>query len=110
MGMHPPDDIQSPPPTYKPVGCVFAGIRLQAPLESFYTQDIPSYKSLASDRASPTNTDLKGVGKVSPKPSLLDLKTDDEILGAALQAPARRVLERAEASGPKTGWKDGHLS
>ena len=32
------------------------------------------------------------------------------MLAAALGAPARRVLLRAEAVGPSTGWKDGHLS
>ncbi|KAI8812200.1 hypothetical protein BJ742DRAFT_880965 [Cladochytrium replicatum] len=35
---------------------------------------------------------------------------DVDILSVALGAPARRVLERAEAIGPKTGWKDGFLS
>jgi hypothetical protein len=110
MGIQPPDEMQSPPPTYKPVGCVFAGLRWQPPLDSLYPQGIPNTKSLASDRAGPTNIDLKGSAKTSYKPSLLDLKTDEEILRAALQAPARRVLERAEALGPESGWKDGHLS
>jgi hypothetical protein len=32
------------------------------------------------------------------------------VLAVALGAPARRVLLRAEAVGPSTGWKDGHLS
>ena len=36
--------------------------------------------------------------------------TDEEVLAAALGAPARRVLMRAEMSGPNTGWRDGHLS
>ena len=108
MGIQPSDDLQSPRPT---VGCVFAGIRWQPPLESLYPQVIPNTTSLASGRAGPTDIDFKkGTAKVSSKPSLLDLKTDDEILRAALQAPARRVLERAEALGPESGWKDGHLS
>lgn len=33
--------------------------------------------------------------------------TDDDILAAALGAPGRRVLVRAEEIGPRTGWKDG---
>jgi hypothetical protein len=36
--------------------------------------------------------------------------TDEEVLAAALGAPARRVLMRAQMSGPNTGWRDGHLS
>lgn len=36
--------------------------------------------------------------------------TDEEVLAAALGAPARRVLMRAQMSGPITGWRDGHLS
>ncbi|KAF2703230.1 hypothetical protein K504DRAFT_508145 [Pleomassaria siparia CBS 279.74] len=36
--------------------------------------------------------------------------TDDDLLAAALGAPARRVLMRAEEIGPRTGWKDGYLS
>lgn len=38
------------------------------------------------------------------------MPSDSEVLAAALGAPARRVLLRAEAIGPSTGWKDGHLS
>ena len=36
--------------------------------------------------------------------------TDEEVLAAALGAPARRVLMMAQMSGPNTGWRDGHLS
>ena len=36
--------------------------------------------------------------------------TDDELLAAVLGSPARRVLTRAELLGPRTGWRDGHLS
>ena len=36
--------------------------------------------------------------------------TDEEVLAVALGAPARRVVTRAELSGPSTGWRDGHLS
>jgi hypothetical protein len=36
--------------------------------------------------------------------------TDDEVLATALGAPARAVLLRAELTGPRTGWRDGHLS
>ena len=36
--------------------------------------------------------------------------SDDEVLAVALGAPARRVLMRAESMGPRTGWRDGHLS
>ena len=35
---------------------------------------------------------------------------DTDVLAAALGAPARQVLMRAEEVGPKTGWKDGYLS
>ncbi|KFY78093.1 hypothetical protein V499_02666 [Pseudogymnoascus sp. VKM F-103] len=38
------------------------------------------------------------------------LSSDLEVLAAALGAPARRVLIRAEEVGPSSGWKDGHLS
>lgn len=36
--------------------------------------------------------------------------TPDDVLAAALGAPARRVLLRAEALGPRTGYRDGHLT
>jgi len=36
--------------------------------------------------------------------------SDRDILAAALGAPARRVLTRAETLGPKTGYRDGYLS
>ena len=36
--------------------------------------------------------------------------TDDEVLAAALGAPARRVLMRAETLGPRTGYRDGYLT
>lgn len=35
---------------------------------------------------------------------------DSDLLAAALGAPARQVLLRAEAIGQRTGWKDGYLS
>lgn len=36
--------------------------------------------------------------------------TDEDLLATALGAPARQVMIRAEAIGPRTGWKDGYLS
>ncbi|CCA74881.1 related to nitric-oxide synthase, salivary gland [Serendipita indica DSM 11827] len=36
--------------------------------------------------------------------------SEADILAVALGAPARRVLERADALGPVTGWRDGWLS
>jgi hypothetical protein len=36
--------------------------------------------------------------------------SDNDILAAALGAPARRVLMRADALGPKTGYRDGYLT
>ncbi|KAG8768914.1 hypothetical protein FRC12_005281 [Ceratobasidium sp. 428] len=33
-----------------------------------------------------------------------------DVLAMALGAPARRVLQRADALGPRTGWRDGYLS
>lgn len=36
--------------------------------------------------------------------------SEADILAVALGAPARRVLERADAIGPLTGWRDGWLS
>lgn len=38
------------------------------------------------------------------------IPSDTDVLAAVLGAPARRVLQHAEAVGPSTGWKDGHLS
>lgn len=35
---------------------------------------------------------------------------DVDVLAAALGAPARQVLKRAEEVGPRTGWRDGYLS
>lgn len=35
---------------------------------------------------------------------------DKDLLAAALGAPARQVLLRAESIGPSIGWKDGYLS
>lgn len=34
---------------------------------------------------------------------------ENDILAIALGAPARRVIERAEETGPRTAWKDGHV-
>lgn len=57
------------------------------------------------------------IPEAPPKETLRGLKnadhlnpTDDDVLAAALGAPARRVLMRAEEIGPQTGWKDGYLS
>jgi hypothetical protein len=36
--------------------------------------------------------------------------SDNDILAAALGAPARRVLLRAETLGPRTGFRDGYLT
>ncbi|CAE6432523.1 unnamed protein product [Rhizoctonia solani] len=36
--------------------------------------------------------------------------TELDVLAMALGAPARRVLQRADALGPRTGWRDGYLS
>jgi hypothetical protein len=58
----------------------------------------------------PTTVTIKRDGKRGPKSSAVEIRPEDEILEKALGAPTRRVLERAEALGPKTGWKDGHLS
>lgn len=55
--------------------------------------------------------------KAPPKEVVRGLKNADvlmpskeDVLAAALGAPARRVLERAEMLGPYTGWRDGYLS
>lgn len=49
-----------------------------------------------------TTCHLKDVDCLNP--------TDEEVLVAALGAPARTVLVRAELVGPHTGWRDGYLS
>ncbi|KAI9009567.1 hypothetical protein BC832DRAFT_538662 [Gaertneriomyces semiglobifer] len=36
--------------------------------------------------------------------------SEDDLLAIALGAPARRVLTRCDAIGPRTGWRDGYLS
>ncbi|KAL0577411.1 hypothetical protein V5O48_004576 [Marasmius crinis-equi] len=54
-------------------------------------------KELSSSKAMLQNAD-------SLNPPELD------VLAIALGAPARRVLDRADAIGPKTGWRDGFLS
>lgn len=54
-------------------------------------------KALSSSKAMLSNAD-------SLNPPELD------VLAVALGAPARRVLERADMLGPKTGWRDGFLS
>lgn len=36
--------------------------------------------------------------------------SNEDVLAAALGAPARRVLMRAETLGPRTGWRDGYLT
>jgi hypothetical protein len=36
--------------------------------------------------------------------------SEQDLLAAALGAPARQVLLRAEEVGPRTGWRDGYLS
>ena len=45
---------------------------------------------------------LKNADNLNPR--------DTDVLAAALGAPARQVLMRAEEVGPRTGWKDGYLS
>lgn len=46
--------------------------------------------------------DVKAIDPLAP--------TDADVLAAALGAPARQVILRAEEIGPATGWKDGYLS
>lgn len=36
--------------------------------------------------------------------------SEQDLLAAALGAPARQIIIRAEEVGPRTGWRDGYLS
>jgi hypothetical protein len=61
---------------------------------------------LMPDHPSKNKTcDLENVDDLNP--------TDEEVLSAVfdgLGAPTRAILARAELTGPRTGWRDGHLS
>ena len=112
MGKQPGTELLSPPPKYKPFGCVFAGLGWQPPHKLFHARLNPDSISLAKKCPVPTSPNIKREENHTSKETGLPIriKTEDEILQTALGAPARRVLQRAEALGPKTGWKDGHLS
>jgi hypothetical protein len=90
-------------------GCGFALLLQQqcAPIASseVYSQsDQKALTDLLLPQIRPTRetVNLTNADELNP--------TDNEVLAAALGAPARAVLLRAELTGPRTGWRDGHLS
>jgi len=54
---------------------------------------------------------MPGADHIKQVKNVDDLTVNDkDLLAAALGAPARQVMLRAEEIGPGTGWKDGYLS
>src|SRR5579859_5644110 len=110
MGKQPEAEMPSRLPQSITVGCVFAGFGGKPPLDSFHPPANPHFVGLVDKCWIQTTSIIKRPKEAPPDYVQVNLPTDDEIVGKALGAPARRVLQRAETLGPKTGWKDGHLS
>lgn len=97
-------------------GCGFAFL-----MQQFHATNSESSSSMAQIRTVEEKalTDLL-MPNPPPKHETCSLKnadilnpTDEEVLSAAISGlgvPARAVLTRAELMGPRTGWRDGHLS
>lgn len=109
-GQQPGSRNFSLPAKYQPVGCACAGLGWQRANNSVHGRTDSNQISPAKNDPIPTNLNLQRQGNSGSKSPTGPITSDDEILTRALGAPSRRVLERAERLGPKTGWKDGHLS
>ena len=110
MGKQPEAEMPSRLPAFMPVGCVFVGFGGKPPVDSFHMPVNPKFVGLVDTSRIQTKSTIKRPKDDPPDYVQVNLPTEDEIVGKALGAPARRVLQRAETLGPKTGWKDGHLT
>ncbi|KFY97185.1 hypothetical protein V498_02205 [Pseudogymnoascus sp. VKM F-4517 (FW-2822)] len=116
--MSPSSDTEIDPNLLVPAGCAFSGTSssrrtLYSPNGTILTSR--SYVPLRGQEQKAIIDLLEGKVQVdhniqSAMAGDTGLSSDSEVLAAALGAPARRVLLRAEEVGPSSGWKDGHLS
>ena len=99
-----------------PRGCAFIGYTLDGQQSLYGTPQGPNAASIAYDQERKTIAELllpeaPPPEKTKPMANADSLNpSETDVLAMALGAPARRVLQRADALGPRTGWRDGYLS
>ncbi|QRW21751.1 indoleamine 2,3-dioxygenase [Rhizoctonia solani] len=99
-----------------PRGCAFIGYTLNGQQTLYGAPQGPEAPSIVYERERKTIAELllpeaPPAEKTRPMANADSLNPSEfDVLAMALGAPARRVLQRAEALGPRTGWRDGYLS
>ncbi|KAJ1304872.1 hypothetical protein OPQ81_006006 [Rhizoctonia solani] len=99
-----------------PRGCAFIGYTLEGQQTLYGAPQGPEVATIVYERERKTIAELllpeaPPVEKTKPMANADSLNPPElDVLAMALGAPARRVLQRAEALGPRTGWRDGYLS
>ncbi|KFY18009.1 hypothetical protein V492_00213 [Pseudogymnoascus sp. VKM F-4246] len=116
--MSPSSDTEADLDHFVPAGCAFSGASCSR--RTLYTPNgtilnSRSYVPLRGQEQKAIIDLLGGTLQIDHNTQSVTagdtgLSSDSEVLAAALGAPARRVLLRAEEVGPSSGWKDGHLS
>ncbi|CAE6413301.1 unnamed protein product [Rhizoctonia solani] len=99
-----------------PKGCAFIGYTLDGQQTLYGAPQGPEAATIVYERERKTIAELllpdaPPVEKTRPMANADSLNPPElDVLAMALGAPARRVLQRADALGPRTGWRDGYLS
>ncbi|KAF8471890.1 hypothetical protein BDZ91DRAFT_716758 [Kalaharituber pfeilii] len=99
-----------------PRGCAFSGFHMEAPQALYNAPRGPNAAAQIHAQEHKTMVEML-IPNAPPREATTGLKNADslvpsaeDVLAAALGAPARRVLMRAEALGPSTGYRDGFLT
>ncbi|CUA66574.1 Nitrate reductase [NADPH] [Rhizoctonia solani] len=99
-----------------PRGCAFIGYTLDGQQTLYGAPQGPEAATIVYERERKTIAELllpeaPSAEKTRPMANADSLNpSEHDVLAMALGAPARRVLQRADALGPRTGWRDGYLS
>jgi hypothetical protein len=99
-----------------PRGCAFIGYTLDGSQSLYGAPQDPNGTAMLYERERKTIAELllpeaPPSEKTKPMTNADSLNPPEtDVLAMALGAPARRVLQRADALGPRTGWRDGYLS
>ncbi|CAE6432420.1 unnamed protein product [Rhizoctonia solani] len=99
-----------------PRGCAFIGYTLDGQQTLYGAPQGPGAATIVYERERKTIAELllpeaPPAEKTRPMANADSLNPPEiDVLAVALGAPARRVLQRADALGPRTGWRDGYLS
>ncbi|KAG8718026.1 hypothetical protein FRC08_006115 [Ceratobasidium sp. 394] len=99
-----------------PRGCAFIGYTLDSQQPLYGAPQGPNAAAILYDQERKTIAELllpeaPPSEKTKPMANADSLNPPEvDVLAMALGAPARRVLQRADALGPRTGWRDGYLS